>query len=350
MGRGVFVLGMHRSGTSAATRLVNLLGVPTCIEDDLLVGTDDNPRGYWESRSLTAFNDRIFAAFESDWSCPPVLAPGWEADSALGELRAEAADLHARICPSDQWVWKDPRNSLTLPFWLDRLDVEPVLVLVHRNPLEIAASLGARDDLGKVYGLALWERYVRTCLAASSGLPTLVSTYDEILDAPVAWCERAETFLGDAGVATSPVVADEALGFVGAELRHAKFSPGDVADDPAVSSAQRELFVVLEELVGAHDGWSVSSLPAETLTTEALLAERRQRYPREREHRELGEYARRLGEQFIELERKYTELQADSESTWAEFRELKRYSDDLGERFLALEKYARELQARSRAG
>ena len=41
--RGVFVLGMHRSGTSAAARLVNLLGVPTCVEEDLLRTTRGQP-------------------------------------------------------------------------------------------------------------------------------------------------------------------------------------------------------------------------------------------------------------------------------------------------------------------
>jgi hypothetical protein len=347
MSRGVFVLGMHRSGTSAATRLVNLLGVPLCVEDDLLAGTKDNPRGYWESGSLTAFNDRIFGMLESDWRCPPALAPGWETDPALGELLVEAGELFDRVCPSEQWVWKDPRNCMTFPFWLDCLDVDPAIVLVHRNPLEIVASLAARDDLGKVYGLALWERYLRTCLAASSGLPTLVTTYDEILDDPLAWCGRIEAFLADAGVATRPVVADGVLGFIGRELRHSTFAPEQMATDPAVSSAQRALFLVLEGLVGARNTLSLPDLPPETLTTEALLAERRRRYPREREHQELGEYARNLGDQFVELERRYVELQRDSEGTWEQFLELKRYSDDLGERFLALEEYARDLQRKT---
>ncbi len=110
---------------------------------------------------------------------------------------------------------------MTLPFWLDLLDVQPVVVLVHRNPLEIAASLEARDELGKIYSLALWERYARTCLAAISRLPALVTTYDEILADPLAWCERAGVFLGNTGVGTRAVDAAEALGFVGTELRHA---------------------------------------------------------------------------------------------------------------------------------
>ena len=68
--RGVFVLGMHRSGTSAATRLINLLGIETCVASDLLPWARDNPRGHWESRSLNDFNDRILARLGCDWTLP----------------------------------------------------------------------------------------------------------------------------------------------------------------------------------------------------------------------------------------------------------------------------------------
>ena len=356
MSRGVFVLGMHRSGTSAATRLVNLLGLPTCVEEDLLPGTDDNPRGYWESASLTAFNDRIFERFESDWSCPPKLDPGWEADSAFTELRAEAAALFSRVFQAEPWVWKDPRNCITLPFWMTALDVEPAVVLVHRSPLEIAASLGARDDLGTAYSLALWERYLRSCLSAVSGLPALVTTYDDILDDPAAWSHGVRDFLGRVGVATGELAPD-ALDYVDTELRHTRLTREDVVGNPAVSSAQRELLDVLNGLVGAHETLSVPSLPEETHATGALLAERRRLYPREREYRELGEYSRSLGEQFVKLQRyseglgtQFVELQRSSEDLWAQFQELQRYSDDLGQRFLALEAYARELQSRAPGG
>lgn len=356
MSRGVLILGMHRSGTSAATRLVNLLGVPTSVEEDLLPVTADNPRGYWESRSLTAFNDRIFAAFESDWSCPPELDPGWEKHAALDELRSESRNLVSRVFPTDRWVWKDPRNCITLPFWLGCLEAQPVIVLVHRNPLEIAASLAARDDLRSVYSLALWERYLRVALSSVSGLPTLVTTYDEILDDPLAWSEGVRDFLGDAGVASGKVAAN-VRDAVDTALRHTRFRRDDVVADPMVSSAQRELLDAVDALRGPHAELSVPALSPETPTTEALLGERRRRYPQERKYRELGEYSRSLGEQFVELQSysdmlgtQFVELQRSSEDLWEQFQELQRYSDDLGRRFLALEKYARTLQEQSAAG
>jgi hypothetical protein len=294
---------MHRSGTSAATRLVNLLGVPTGIEEDLAVPTGDNPRGYWESRALTAYNDGLLAALGCDWSSPARPEPGWEAAPEFEAVRTEASELFARVFPSEQWVWKDPRNCLTFAFWIRCLEVRPVVVLVHRNPLEIAASLEARDGLGKVYSLALWERYLRECLAAVSGLPTLVTAYGDLLSDPVRWCERASAFLEGAGVETFSPRSRDVLDFVDAELRHARVEPEGLTRDPDASEGQRALFLALEALVGEHASLPSPALPSETPTTDALLAERRRAYVLERElrrqYRELEDYALRLGERFL---------------------------------------------------
>ena len=54
-GRGVYVLGMHRSGTSAVTRVINLMGLQLGDATDL-IRAGDNPSGHWESARLTAVN------------------------------------------------------------------------------------------------------------------------------------------------------------------------------------------------------------------------------------------------------------------------------------------------------
>ena len=141
--RGVFVLGMHRSGTSAATRLINLLGIETCVASDLLPWARDNPRGHWESRSLNDFNDRILARLGCDWTCPvPLGRLGGRSGSRSPEGRG-ACRLRAGL-PDEPMGLEGPRNCLTFRFWARCLDVEPVVVLVHRNPLETTASLAAR--------------------------------------------------------------------------------------------------------------------------------------------------------------------------------------------------------------
>ena len=249
MTRGVFVLGMHRSGTSAATRLVNLLGVPTCAEGDLLPATKDNPRGYWESASLTAFNDRIFAALESDWSCPPALAR-WVGDPAAdrGAPLRGRRPLRPRV-PGGAVGLEGPAQLHHPPFLGELLDVEPVVVLVHRNPLEIAASLAyARRSGPRCTASRSGSGISRTCLTAISGLPALVTTYDEILAEPrdvVRTCRRVPPRCRSRRRRRCSSRSSR-LRRRGASPQ--AFTPEDVAADPAVSSAQRELFDILEGL------------------------------------------------------------------------------------------------------
>ena len=276
MSANVFVLGMHRSGTSAVTRLVSLLGLHTPPQADLVQSTAKNPKGYWESESLVAFNERLLWAIDCDIGCPVMLEPGWEKDARLDPLRADARAVVREIFPVAPWVWKDPRHCLAFAFWRSVLEVKPVVVLVNRNPLEITASaLRLRSEQGKVYALALWERYLRQALGQVSGLPVLVTNYSEVLSAPLDWCARTQEFLVGAGVPARPPAEDKVLAFIDTALRHVEFDRGDVLRDPDVSEAQRALFSSLNEIEGAHVTFSGHRLPEETPTTEALLLERR---------------------------------------------------------------------------
>jgi hypothetical protein len=327
--KGVFVLGMHRSGTSAAARLVNLLGVPTCVEEDLLVTNHDNPKGFWESASMTAFNDRLLDALDCDWTCPGALAPGWESSGALDAARSEAAAAFRRAFPTEQWIWKDPRNCVTLRFWIGVLDVDPVVVLVHRSPLEVAASLASRDGFGKLWGLALWERYLRACLCSIAGRPTFVTAYESLLSDPLGWSTRVASFLEGAGLSIGAPDESEALAFVEPALRRASFTAEELQADGDLSEAQRSLLDALEGLGGEHERFPEVELQPETPLTETLLAERRRTYAGaralRREHAELATYAHELGERYLELEE---------------------YARGLQERYAALEAHARGLQAR----
>jgi hypothetical protein len=150
------------------------------------------------------------------------------------------------------------------------------VVLVNRNPFEITASaLRLRSDQGRIYALALWERYLRQALTQMAGLPVLVTDYAKVLSAPLAWCEQAHTFLTGAGVPARAHRDSDVLAFIDTDLRHTEFTRADFLDDPDVSDAQRGLFVTLAELEGRHEAFSAPVLPDETPTTEALLTERR---------------------------------------------------------------------------
>lgn len=283
MADGVVVLGMHRSGTSAATRLLGLLGLRMPVESDLVQPDVRNPTGYWESVSLVAFTNRVLWAVGSDMHCPLDLGPGWERDARLDELRAAAPEAVQSAFGGAPWAWKDPRNCLALAFWRSALPPAPAL-LVHRSPLEIAVSAErSRRPDGKLYTLALWERYLRQALTQTEGLPVLVTRYEDLLSDPLGWCARAREFLAAAGVAVGDVQEEAISAFVDPDLRRSSHGAEAVLSDPDISSQQRELYLLLEREVGAQDAFSPPALPPETPTTEALFAERRRALGRERE-------------------------------------------------------------------
>jgi len=275
---GVFVLGMDRSGTSTVARLVSLLGLHPPRSDDLVQARDTNPKGVWESASLVVFNRRVLKAIGTDERFPAALAPGWERDARLAALRGEAPAVFATAFPEAPWVWKDPLLCLSFAFWREALDVRPVIVLVNRNPLEIAASALRAWGRPKIYGLALWERYLRQALTQISELPVIVTNYGDAVADPLAWCGRMQAFLCDSGVGADAQREGDVLEFVDAGLRHSEFTHDDVSNDADVSAAQRALFLSLDGLAGAHAAFVPPELPAETPTNEALFAERRETF------------------------------------------------------------------------
>lgn len=275
---GIFVVGMHRSGTSATTRLVNLLGVPIAKRADLKQPSEANRAGYWESNSLTAFNDRLLRDLGGSWAAPPTLSPGWESDPRLADDRRLGRALFRSVHDTGAWAWKDPRTCVTLPFWLQALDVPSVVVLTHRDPLEIARSLPSRFEVGKRLALSIWERYMRTALAAAHGLPVFVMPYSGLLSRPRHWAERLRAFLAQRGIeGCFADGAGRAAAFIDPGLRHHALERHASSAAPDLTLEQREIFALLESAAGEHDVFEGWRLPPESEEVEALLAARRER-------------------------------------------------------------------------
>src|SRR5256885_7251831 len=62
----VLVVGMHRSGSSALTRVVNLLGAAAART--LKPADESNPRGFWESERIVHIHDAMLTAMGSSWA------------------------------------------------------------------------------------------------------------------------------------------------------------------------------------------------------------------------------------------------------------------------------------------
>ena len=257
--RGVVVLGMHRSGTSAVARVVNLLGVPL-LASDLLPADDANPRGYWESEALRHFDEELLEAVGGSWSLPPA-APDW---SRANGLRERARESFGEALEGE-WVWKDPRASVTLPWWREAFGLDPAIVLVHRDPREVASSLARRDGFPARRSFALWERYVRAGLAAAAGLPAFVVGYSELLEDPEGCAGRLGEWLDGCGLSVTGARPGAVAAFVDAGLHRSQ------AVDEPLSAEQETLRRLLSQLRGTHESLEPVELGPETPGVEELL-------------------------------------------------------------------------------
>jgi hypothetical protein len=180
-------MGMHRSGTSFAAGALRFLGVSLGDPERHMRPGGDNPAGYFELQSVMELNEELLAHLGGAWDQPPVLDPGWEADPGLEPFRARATQvLDEAFTPATIGVggttiaWKDPRLSLLLPFWRTVIPVAATIVLV-RDPLEVAASLGSRKyAVAAPQAASLWLRYLYAAVANDPG--HLLVRYDDFFN------------------------------------------------------------------------------------------------------------------------------------------------------------------------
>lgn len=257
----VIVTGSHRSGTSATARVINLLGLPTVESDELMIPNEGNPDGYWESRTLTEFDDRLLAVQGCSWSAPPVNR-GTNLEAPLGEYTAIASGLLRRLLPEGTWMWKDPRVCLLLPFWRSVVP-EAVYVLVHRGSMAVAESLSRRDQSSLVYGLAIWQRYVSCCLTGLEGARVVVVSFEDLSSRPEAAVAKLADDLTHLGVATQ--LSEEAW-----KSLHQTGERSPVGDDEPAEA--RSMTHRLLELNGPHASFPQGEAPQESQWVEPLVA------------------------------------------------------------------------------
>src|SRR5262245_47225513 len=107
---------MHRSGTSALTRVLNLLGLDLGT-GELMGPVESNAAGHWEAQPFVELNSELLVELGGQWDAPPETTPDQVAALGAGSLGARARQLVVEHLPPRGWVWKDPRASLLLPFW-----------------------------------------------------------------------------------------------------------------------------------------------------------------------------------------------------------------------------------------
>ena len=236
-GRQIIVLGMHRSGTSALTGALASMGVHVGDEDELTQTNWQNQKGFFERRDAREICDMLLHQSGADWWKVSNFEPDNANFDVVQRSRVAIRKLVARLNEHGTWALKEPRLCLLLPIFQSAL-VDPLVIYVTRNPVEIAKSLRRRNGFRIQGGLALWEAYTVASLRYGLHLDHLFVDYDELISAPDETLRKLADELDKRGVRNlDPDAASQA---VQGSLRRERAS-GDEALD-LLSPEQVELW------------------------------------------------------------------------------------------------------------
>jgi GT2 family glycosyltransferase/glycosyltransferase involved in cell wall biosynthesis len=219
----VCIAGAHRSGTSMLTRLLHVCGLDLGPETDLMPARPDNPDGFWENLRFVSLNDELLGELGGAWDLPPRRDEDF-GDPCLEPLRVKARLLVGGFDRGSAWGWKDPRNSLTLPFWKSILPGLKTVVIV-RNPLEVAHSMRERNGTSYSFGLRLWEIYNRRIIETTTAEERLLTQYDFFFENSESELRRIADFIG-----LSHSEASRAATLVATGRRHTHFTMDQLVD------------------------------------------------------------------------------------------------------------------------
>ena len=185
----IFILGMHRSGTSAMAGALSLLGMgfdPNLVE----AVPNDNPNGYWEPVDVVKINNDIFTALNMhymDFSSFPI---GWMNHDEMNLIRHRISDWFTKSLLNESLiVVKDPRLCRTLPIWVEVLEQQQgkaKYIHVFRHPMDVVSSLRARDDTFSIIeGLLAWLSHVLDSFVFSPPGNSVIVSYGALMDNPL---------------------------------------------------------------------------------------------------------------------------------------------------------------------
>ena len=146
----ILILGMHRSGTSCLTGVLQQSGVEL---GDVYTQNPHNKKGNRENARVMALNEAVLKENMCTWDKPALISK-WSVSQAqereliINEIKQNANKFFG---------FKDPRVVVTLPFWIETLN--PVYIATYRHPLRVAYSLYARSGMQINDGIELWYNY-----------------------------------------------------------------------------------------------------------------------------------------------------------------------------------------------
>ena len=185
----LFVVGMHRSGTSALCAALHACGVTFGTKLlDPMAGVNDE--GFWEDADVVQLNENLLSTLGYTWYTVPEggCDVDWDAESLKSCKLLAIAILQRGFGDGDLQAVKDPRLCITLPFWLHccaALNIATKVCVISRAAIEVAQSLEKRDGFPVGYSMHLCLAY-QQCLVSNLTSDTIQLSYSQLLDTPLS--------------------------------------------------------------------------------------------------------------------------------------------------------------------
>ena len=197
MANPVVVVGMHRSGTSLVSRILDDCGV--------MMGKDLQEDH--ESIFFISLNEWIYGNAGASWERPGALSeltnlpPAMEAVEEYIRKRLSSRSSrkysgkllkNGLFDMDERWGWKDPRNGPTLPLWRS---IWPDMKVIHviRHGVDVAASLKTRNSAHWEGDVSRFKKWLPTYSWRSSKSPIMRGQRSSTLEGGLSfWSEQLE--------------------------------------------------------------------------------------------------------------------------------------------------------------
>ena len=165
----LIILGMHRSGTSCITRILNLCGV--YLGPSLLAPQNDNPEGFWENSYVFEINEKILQQSGGSWDNPP--------QNLKVTFFDKLAMMNVLYNRNNSILGiKDPRLLITWEAW-EPLIKNYCIVGIFRHPLSVSKSLNKRNNFDIAKGMDLWKQYNNKLINFTKNEDVILIDFDD---------------------------------------------------------------------------------------------------------------------------------------------------------------------------
>ena len=246
----LLVLGMHRSGTSAVTRILSLIGA--ALPKNILGANLSNETGHWEPNKLVTLHDKLLADTGSRWDDWRSFDLERMSDASRQAYVARLSEIiDDEYSDSPMFILKEPRISKFVDDFCDivnSLGIDTHCVVMLRNPLSVAGSLHARDRLSEQYSTLLWLRYNLDAERGTRKRPRIFVSYEDLVDDWSSTLTRITTQIDVPWKKTPQEVAGEIEAFLSPKHEHHRATIGEMNANRDIVEAVGEAYECFKKL------------------------------------------------------------------------------------------------------